>query len=160
MKTIRLGVFETNSSSAHVMTYTPKDKWERFVAGDPNLIWLRYNPMNENTPYDKCDNIVEVKDYAKYLREHYPDDFGELSLEFMETFIRITVNHKNSGGNPISELLYKLEDDHKASNYQELKDLSDDFTEVGDSEWDRSEVKEVVEGDKTFVKARAVWFDG
>ena len=53
MKTIRLGVFETNSSSAHVFTYTPKDKWERFVAGDPNLIWLRYNPMNENTPYDK-----------------------------------------------------------------------------------------------------------
>lgn len=160
MKTIRLGVFETNSSSAHVMTYTQKDKWERFVAGDPNLIWLRYNPMVDNTPYDKCDNIVEVKDYAKYLREHYPDDFGELSLEFMETFIRITVNHKNSGGNPISELLYQLEDGHKASNYQEMKDLSGDFTQVGDERWERSEVKEVVEGDKTFVKALAVWFDG
>ena len=160
MKTIRLGVFETNSSSAHVFTYTPKDKWERFVAGDPNLIWLRYNPLTENTPYDKSDNIVEVKDYAKYLREHYPDDFGELSLEFMETFIRITVNHRNDGCNPISELLYKLEDDHKASNYQEMNDLSGGFTETGDYDWEKSEVSEVKEGDKTFVKARAVWFDG
>lgn len=160
MKTIRLGVFETNSSSAHVMTYTDKEKWDRFVAGDPNLIWLRYNPLTENTPYDESDNIVEVKEYAKYLCERYPDDIGTLPLEFVETFIRITVNHKNSGGNPISELLYNLEDYHKASNYQEMKDLSDDFTEVGDSEWDRSEVKEVVEGGKTFVKARAVWYDG
>lgn len=160
MKTIRLGVFETNSSSAHVMTYTPKDKWERFVAGDPNLIWLHSNPLAENTPYDKTDNIVEVKDYAKYLCEHYPDDIGTLPLEFVETFIRITVNHQNSGANPISELLYQLEDYHKANNYQEMKDLSDDFTQVGDEEWEHSEVKEVVEGDKTFVKARAVWYDG
>ena len=76
------------------------------------------------------------------------------------TSIRITVNHKNSGGNPISELLYKLEDDHKASNYQEMKDLSGDFTETGDYEWEKSEVSEVKEGDKTFIKARAVWFDG
>lgn len=159
MKTIRLGVFETNSSSAHVMTYTQKEKWERFVAGDPNLIWLRYNPLNENTPYGKSDDIVEVKDYAKYLCEHYPDDIGTLPLEFVETFIRITVNHKNSGGNPISELLYNLED-NKANNYKDMKDLSNDFTQVGDDEWERSEVKEVVEGDKTFVKARAVWFDG
>lgn len=160
MKTIRLGVFETNSSSAHVFTYTPKDKWERFVAGDPNLIWLRYNPMDENIPYDKCDNIVEVKDYAKYLCEHYPDDIGTLPLEFVETFIRITVNHGNNGCNPISELLYKLEDDHKASNYQEMKDLSGDFTQTGDYEWETSEVSEVKEGDTTFIKARAVWFDG
>lgn len=160
MKTIRLGVFETNSSSAHVMTYTQKDKWERFVAGDPNLIWLRYNPLTENTPSDKSDNIVEVKDYAKYLCEHYPDDIGTLPLEFVETFIRITVNHKNSGANPISELLYQLEDYHKASNYQEVKDLSDDFTGTGDYDWEKSEVSEVQEGDKTFVKARAVWFDG
>lgn len=160
MKTIRLGVFETNSSSAHVFTYTPKDKWERFVAGDPNLIWLRYNPMNEHTPYDKSDNIVEVKDYAKYLREHYPDDFGSVSLEFIETFIRITVNHGNDGCNPIRELLDKIEYDHKASNYQEMKDLSDDFTQTGDYDWEKSEVSEVKEGDKTFIKARAVWFDG
>ena len=160
MKTIRLGVFETNSSSAHVFTYTPKDKWERFVAGDPNLICLSNNPFTENTPYDKCDNIVEVKDYAKYLLEHYPDDFGTLPLEFIETFVRITVQHRNDGCNPIRELLYKIEDDNTAHNYQDLKDLSDNFTGTGDYEWERSEVTEVKEGDKTFIKARAVWFDG
>lgn len=159
MKTIRLGVFETNSSSAHVFTYTPKEKWERFVAGDHNLIWLRYNPMNEHIPYDKCDNIVEVKDDAKYLREHYPDNIGTLSLEFVEEFIRITVKNSN-GRNPIDELQYKLNDDHKASNYQEMKDLSGDFTQVGDYEWEKFEVSEVKDGDKTFINARAVWFDG
>ena len=160
MKTIRLGVFETNSSSAHVFTYTPKDKWERFVAGDPNLIWLRWNPMAENTPYNKADNIVELKDYAKYLCEHYPDSIGKLPLDFVETFIRITVQHSDDGGNPIEDLRYYLTDDHKASNYQEIKDLSDNFTETGDGDWDRSEVSEVKEGDETFIKARAVWFDG
>lgn len=159
MKTIRLGVFETNSSSAHVVTYTPKDKWERFVAGDPNLIWLRSNPLAENTPYDKTDNIVEVKDYAKYLCEHYPESIGTLPLDFVETFIRLTVQHRNDG-NPIDDVLYHLNDYHKASNYQEMKDLSDDFTEVGDYEWERSEVREVKEGDKTFIKACAAWFDG
>lgn len=160
MKTIRLGVFETNSSSAHVMTYTQKDKWERFVAGDPNLIWLRYNPMTENTPYNKTDNIVEVKDYAKYLCEHYPDSIGMLPLEFVETFIRITVQYRNDGGTPTEDLLYNLNDNHDARTYQEMKDLSDDFTQVGDYEWERSEVKEVVEGDKTFVNADVVWYDG
>ena len=160
MKTVRYGVFETNSSSTHVMTYTQKDKWERFVAGDPNLIWLRYNPMTEDTPYDKCDNIVEVKDYAKYLCEHHPDDIGTLPLEFVETFIRITKQHKDSSENPIDALLYKLENYHEAHNYQEMKELSGDFEQVGDYDWDRSEVKEVVDGDNTFVQARAVWFDG
>lgn len=159
MKTIRLGVFETNSSSAHVMTYTPKDKWERFVAGDPNLIWLRYNPLTENTPYDKSDDIVEVKDYAQYLREHYPEDIGTLSLEFVEEFIRITLKH-SKGSSPLDKLLYNLNDYHIANNYQEMKDLSDNFTSTGDYDWEKSEIKEVKEGDKTFIKARAVWFDG
>lgn len=160
MITVRQSVFETNSSSVHSLTYTPKDKWDKFVSGDPNLIWLRNNPLTENIPYNKTDNIVEVKDYAKYLCEKYPDDIGTLPLEFVETFIRITVNHKNSCENLISMLLYHLEDDHKASNYQKMKDLSDDFTNEGDYEWERSEVKEVKEGDKTFIKASASWYDG
>lgn len=159
MKTIRLGVFETNSSSAHVMTYTKKDKWDRFVAGDPNLIWLRYNPLTENTTDDNTDNIVEVKDYAKYLCENYPESIGKLPLDFVETFIRLTVQHSNDG-NPIDDLLYHMNDYQEARNYQEMKDLSDDFTQTGDYDWEKSEVKEVVEGDKTFVKARAVWYDG
>jgi len=160
MKTIRLGVFETNSSSAHVMTYTPKDKWERFVAGDPNLIWLSYNPLTENAPYGKSDNIVEVKDYAKYLCVRYPESIGTLPLDFVETFIRITVQRNNDAENPIDELLYNLNDNHNASNYQKMKVLSDDFTKVGDEEWEHSGVKEVVEGDKTFIKADAIWYDG
>lgn len=160
MKTIRNGVFETNSSSTHVLTYTPKEKWEKFVAGDPNLIWLRNNPMEEDTPSNTRDNIVEVKDYAKYLHEHYPDDIGTLPLDFVETFIRITKQHKGSSENPIDALLYKLENYHEAHNYQEMKELSGDFEQVGDYDWDRSEVKEVVEGDNTVVRARAVWFDG
>lgn len=159
MKTVRYGVFETNSSSAHVMTYTQKEKWEKFVAGDPNLIWLRINPMAEHIPYVERDNIVEVKDYAKYLHEHYPDDIGTLPLDFVETFIRITNQHKDSGENPIGELLYKLENYHEAHNYQEMKELSGDFNQVGDY-GERSEVKEIVEGDNTFVRASAVWFDG
>jgi hypothetical protein len=57
-------------------------------------------------------------------------------------------------------LLDKIEYDHKVINYQDAKDLSDDFTETGDYDWEKSEVSEVKEGDKTFIKARAVWFDG
>jgi hypothetical protein len=160
MKTIRLGVFETNSSSAHVMTYTPKEKWEKFVAGDPNLIWVRYNPIETHTPYDKTDNILDVKEYAKCLCEKDPDTIGKLPVDFVATFIRFWVNSGNSGINPIEELLYQLRDGDQVNTYQDMKDLTDDFTSTGDYDWEKSEVREVTEGDKTFVKACAAWFDG
>ena len=157
MRTLRQSVFETHSSSTHALTYTPKEKWVRFAAGDPDLIWLRYNPLSQGGPYDKTDNIVTVKEYAEYLCKNDPDGIGSLPLEFIVTFIRLTVSNSAL----IDNLRWKLIDHNEGRNYRDMKELSNDFTEeVGDHEWDRSSVTEVQDGSKTYVKACAVWFDG
>lgn len=158
MKTIRYGVFETNSSSEHVLTYTPKEKWERFAAGDPDLVWVSRPLMTADSPINKTDNIVSVKEYAEYLRNNDPECIGSLPLDFVVTFIQVCMKHGNSCGNPINELLYQVTDHNRASNYLTINELSGDFTQVGDY-GDKSCVEEVADGDTTYVKARAVWYD-
>lgn len=156
MRTVRQSIFETNSSSTHALTYTPKEKWDRFAAGDPDLIWLRFNPLPQDGPYDKTDNIVTAKEYAEYLCKNDPDGIGSLPLEFVVTFIRLAVSNSAL----IDNLRWKLIDHNEGRNYRDMKEVSNDFTEVGDHCWDKSSVTEVQDGSKTYVKACAVWFDG
>ena len=159
MKTVRYSVFETNSSSVHALTYTPKEKWDRFVAGDPNLVWLQSNPMAGNGPWNKTDNIVDVHDYADYLMKDDPEGIGKLSKDFVVEFIKLSVKYGDGCG-PLDSLMYHLNTSHVASSYLKMKELSDNFTSDGDYDYDKSGITEVEENGQIYVKADAVWFDG
>lgn len=159
MKTVRYSVFETNSSSAHAFTYTPKEKWDRFVAGDPNLVWLQCNPMGGDGPWDKEDDIVDVHDYADYLMKNEPESIGKLPKDFVVEFIKLSVKY-GEGYGPLESLMYHLNTSHVACSYIKMKELSNNFTSEGDYDYDKSGITEVEENGQIYVKANSVWFDG
>ena len=63
MKVIRLGVFETNSSSTHTMIIMPEEKYKKWESGE----LLRYRWDDKFITREENDRIVKelIKQYAK-----------------------------------------------------------------------------------------------
>ena len=101
MKTIRMGVFETNSSSTHCVTIMRKADYDKFDAGDICFDFEAGQPVEWNAFYEKfvdylarleykgdmpesdmfC-NAVEEASYGDYdvlndINEELPDKFYE-----------------------------------------------------------------------------------
>ena len=90
MRTIRRGVFETNSSSVHSMTMCSKseyDKWEngelyynlwrgRFVSPDEIIDGIPYCQMADDVRAEDY-GILTIEEYDAYIDNHYYESFGE-----------------------------------------------------------------------------------
>lgn len=63
MKVIRLGVFETNSSSTHTMIIMPEEEYKKWESGE----LLRYRWDDKFITREENDRIVKelIKQYAK-----------------------------------------------------------------------------------------------
>ena len=63
MKVIRLGVFETNSSSTHTMIIMPEEEYKKWESGE----LLRYRWDDKFITREENDKIVKelIKQYAK-----------------------------------------------------------------------------------------------
>lgn len=90
MRTVRLGVFETNSSSTHSITICKKEDYDKWV-------------NNENVFMDNYGNIhVDEERYQKYLKEkdeQYYNDDNYYSSRTFEQYInndrRLENYHEN-----------------------------------------------------------------
>lgn len=134
MKTIRHNVFETNSSSEHVLTVTDKTTWKRFENGE--LIYDNYANYKED-PFKTPNKISE-----------------ELAAEYSKlpkTVIESIVNElcKGESREEFKEQIFALIDEFSHNNYihhyftiNDMRELSDNFT-YGDSNIDDSSDDEV-----------------
>lgn len=109
MKSIREGIFESNSSSAHSLTLIRKSLYDRlaskelFYAGpfryfsdmDETFInKIEYKPEN----FINCDSFL-IEQFAKYIKEkekekYFPNgietikDFSNVQMEIFENFVK------------------------------------------------------------------------
>lgn len=134
MKTIRHNVFETNSSSEHVLTVTDKTTWERFKNGE--LLYDNYAGYGEN-PFKSTSEISDK------LAAEYPN--------LPKPVIESIVNELSNGESreEFKEQIFALIDEFSHNNYihhyftiNDMRELSDNFT-YGDSNIDDSSDDEV-----------------
>lgn len=89
MKTIRVGIFETNSSSTHSITLCSEEDYEKWKNGE--LIYDRYSdsliPLNEmeedpdRYQYLKYDEFENEINYPQFYEE-YETKSGEKVIAF------------------------------------------------------------------------------
>lgn len=129
MKTIRHNVFETNSSSEHVLTVTDKTTWKRFENGE--LIY-------DNYADDKEDPFKTPNKISEELATEYPN----LPKPVIEAITNGLSNSESC--DEFKYQLFNLIDEFSHNNYShhyftinDMRDLSDNFT-YGDSNIDDS----------------------
>lgn len=120
MKTIRLNVFETNSSSEHVFTVTDKTTWEQFEKGE--LLYDNYAEYGEN-PFKPINEISDK------LTAEYPS----LPKPVIEAIANGLSNSESC--DEFKNQLFDLIDEFSHNNYthhyfsvNDMRDLTDDFT--------------------------------
>lgn len=73
-RTIRFGVFETNSSSVHSLTIVDAETYEKFKNGELLMDW-------DNNFVEPTDENLESDDVKSY--EEYGDDYEWFEKEFI-----------------------------------------------------------------------------
>ena len=89
MKTVRIGCFETNSSSSHSLHIFTREEWDMFVNG--KLLYNVYehvlNPI-EQVSEDDPDYVnfkdLENDDYRNVLTESYKK--GDVDIEIVSIY--------------------------------------------------------------------------
>jgi len=78
-RVIRIGVFETNSSSTHSLTMCSKEEYEKWSKGE---IWLNHSYHNKGNKFMSKENAID------FMSQHYNDvDIsGEESLRNFEIY--------------------------------------------------------------------------
>ena len=120
MKTVRLNVFETNSSSEHVFTVTDKTTWERFKNGE--LLYDNYAGYGEN-PFKSTSEI------SNKLAAEYPN-LPKPVIEAVANGLSNSescVEFKYQLSNLIEEFSHNGFTHHYFS-VNDMRDLTDDFT--------------------------------
>jgi len=95
MKQIRVGVFETNSSSTHSLTIVTLEDYKKFVAGqlwfnrmDDKLVPPPENETNGDENEDECwdDDVISYEAYEELEYEGFEQQFTTPSGDKMVAF--------------------------------------------------------------------------
>lgn len=86
MKQVRIGVFETNSSSVHSLSIAPKEKYDLFVKGE-----LLFDTYNNIFVTKKEASIMETD--GKYHDIESYEDYNSMSQNY-ETFSQTYITEK------------------------------------------------------------------
>ena len=86
MKTVRVGVFETNSSSTHSLTICSKEEYELWMSGKLLLGWdgKFVEKNDENTGED--DDLTAYEDYENEYLEEFYEEYTTKSGEVIVVF--------------------------------------------------------------------------
>ena len=87
MKQIRVGVFETNSSSTHSLTIVSKEEYEKFKSGD--FVW--------NKDFSKLQSLEDAKKELIKERKKWDEDFEETPENVEELLEETTETYDNFG---------------------------------------------------------------
>ena len=143
MKTIRYGVFETNSSSEHAIAYAKnKEEVEKFQKGE---LWLDRYENRLVTPEEMYENLKAE------LGDKFPSDF---TFEVYKFFLKYPDSARNfyisndSWDGVLPKHIY---------SYEELTDLSNNWTYPDDNGVESGIVKE--KGSKKY-RIVACWRNG
>lgn len=108
--TIRRGVFETNSSSVHVLTLTNEDKYEKFKNGE--------------LFFDRCSyELVTKEEYLKDYKMLSPAEKQEILEATGEELCELTDGELYDVDTYYNELVYYYEtfyDTYKTKNGEEI----------------------------------------
>ncbi len=91
MRQVRVGVFETNSSSTHSLTIVSKEEYEKFKSGD--FVWNKDFSKLQSLEEAKKDLIDERKKWDKGFEET-PESVEELLEETTETYENFGSNYE------------------------------------------------------------------
>ena len=110
MQTVRKSVFETNSSSCHVLTIVDENELERLKSGECKLYVPRYSSDDDDGPYDselvdKARAIEILKD--KIDEAVYKEHEGQIS-DLLDKFFGGNINPYDIA--QYSDLPYQVED--------------------------------------------------
>lgn len=72
MKSVRKGVFETNSSSVHTITIAKKSVYDEWVNGG-NVFLVDNSFVSENEDKERYDSIVDERNFI--IKENFSEEF-------------------------------------------------------------------------------------
>lgn len=90
MRTIRRGVFETNSSSVHSMTMCSKSEYDKWKNGEvyydrPHKCFVPYDKEEDGVPYCKMPYEKRVEEYELFTPDEYEN---YIDNNYYESFYR------------------------------------------------------------------------
>lgn len=74
MRKVRLGMFETNSSSVHSLVICTKEDYEKFEKGELNLL-VYGDQLTEEAPDD--EDILSAEQYYEWVKNRYFDTYEQ-----------------------------------------------------------------------------------
>ena len=80
---VRIGVFETNSSSTHSLTFYEKSEWEKFKNGESLIDESCHS--DKSPKYQTKDDVRNSKQFQSWMKDNYAEeDLKQMSKDELD----------------------------------------------------------------------------